>query len=396
MRSMRCWSNSALLALAALLSCTTASPAPYIPKDDAVVLARLPASARQAEFQSLRDDVRSRPDDEAAALALAQRYLEVGRAEADPRFISYAQATLTPWLNRPTPPTQALVLQAIAVQYLHRFDEALKLLDRALTQAPDNAQAWVTKASLLQVQGRLSEAKDSCRALLRLTDRMIALTCLTSIDSSLGQLQPSYQRMQALLPALQREPPEVRAWMLLQLSDMALRLGDDKAAEDHAAAALSIDPKNAAAKVAVADLLIDAGQWQAVRDLLRDDADNDVLLLRLAIASRYRGSDANRYAALYESRLDAARQRGDGDAHLREHARFMLDVKGDAAAAVTLAEKNFSKQREPEDVRLLLRAAKASGQWQPATEAIAWIRRHDYQDARVTSTVGERLAATKP
>ena len=166
---------TALLATVALFSPGLSEASPHIPADDSVVLTRLPASTQQAEFQLLRAEVRARPDDQAAALALARRYLEVGRAEADPRFISYAQAALTPWLNRPTPPAQALVLEAIAVQYLHRFDEALVLLDRALLIDPDNAQAWFTKASLLQVQGRLSEARDSCRSLLQLADRVVAL-----------------------------------------------------------------------------------------------------------------------------------------------------------------------------------------------------------------------------
>lgn len=381
-----------LLAAVALLSPSLSEASPHIPADDSVVLTRLPAPTQQAEFQLLRAEVRARPDDHAAALALAQRYLEVGRAEADPRFISYAQAALTPWLNRPTPPAQALVLDAIAVQYLHRFDEALVLLDRALLIEPDNAQAWFTKASLLQVQGRLSEARDSCRSLLRLADRVVALACLTSIDSSLGQLDSSYQRLNAMLPVVEREEPHTRAWILLQLADMATRLGKEKEATQHASAALSIDPQNAAAKALLSDLLIEARQWQTVRVLLRDEEANDALLLRLAIAMRGSGSDTERFAALYEARLQAARQRGDGDAHLREHARFMLDIKGDAKAAASLAARNFVKQREPEDIRLLLRAVAASGDWQHATVALDWIRQHDYQDAHVSAALNQRTA----
>ncbi|MDY6947522.1 MAG: hypothetical protein SXG53_17570 [Pseudomonadota bacterium] len=381
-----------VLATVALLAPVPSPAAPHIPADDSMVLTRLPASTRQAEFQALRADVRARPDDQEAALALAQRYLEVGRAESDPRFISYAQATLTPWLNRSNPPAQALVLEAIAVQYLHRFDAALALLDRALLVDPDNAQAWFTKASLLQVQGRLGESRDACRSLLRLADRVVAMACLTSIDSSLGQLQSSYQRLNAMLPVVEREEPHVRAWILLQLADMATRSGDEQQATRHASAALSIDPQNAAAKALLSDLLIEARQWQAVRELLRDEEANDALLLRLAIAVRGSGSDTERFAALYEARLQAAQQRGDGDAHLREHARFMLDIKGDAKAAAGLAARNFVKQREPEDIRLLLRAVAASGDWQQATVALDWIRQHGYQDAQVSAALNERTA----
>lgn len=88
--------------------------------------------------------------------------------------------------------------------------------------------------------------------------------------------------------------------------------------------ALTIDSNDPSVKAMYTDLLLAHGQWQAASDLLQDDAANDVLLLRLAIAARQRGADAERFAAMYEERLRAARQRGDGDVHLREHARFML------------------------------------------------------------------------
>jgi tetratricopeptide (TPR) repeat protein len=386
---------AAWLAWLGVLPCSIQA-APYIPKDDAVVVARMPAPSVQSDLLALRAQSRARPQDPLSAFALAERYLEIGRADSDPRFISYAQATLTPWVNRPTPPAQALVLEAIAVQFLHRFDEARELLKRALLLDPANAQAWLTQASLLQVQGDLQAARESCRSLLSLTDRIVALACLTSVDSSLGQLAPSYQRMSALLPATQNHAPAIRVWILAQLADMATRLGDQALAAQHLQTALAIDPGSALAKGMYADVLLERQQWSAVRDLLQEDAANDALLVRLSIATRRLDSDAEQFAAIYDARLQAVRQRGDGDTHLREHARFMLDVRGDAKSAVALAARNFEIQREPQDIRLLIRAAQLSGRWDHAAAALGWIREHNYEDAQISAALSEHPDRRKP
>jgi hypothetical protein len=59
--------------------------------------------------------------------------------------------------------------------------------------------------------------------------------------------------------------------------------------------------------------------------------------------------------------------------HLREQARFELDVQGDAGRALDLAIRNWQVQREPIDARLLYEAAVAAGNASQVAEARRWL-----------------------
>jgi hypothetical protein len=136
-----------LLSLILMLGGRSVEAAPHIPASDSSVLERVPAVAATQKLEPLRTRLAADPEDLQSALALAQGYLDIGRANADPRFVSYAQATLTPWLSRPHPDVAVLTLAATTLQYLHRFAEALTLLNQALAIQKLNGQAWLTKAT---------------------------------------------------------------------------------------------------------------------------------------------------------------------------------------------------------------------------------------------------------
>ncbi|WP_265949857.1 hypothetical protein [Dechloromonas sp. A34] len=71
--------------------------APYTPEYDATVIERLPfraADATARELAALRTAVAARPSDQAAAVALAQKYFDLAMARGDPRYIGYADAII--------------------------------------------------------------------------------------------------------------------------------------------------------------------------------------------------------------------------------------------------------------------------------------------------------------
>ena len=72
-------------------------------------------------------------------------------------------------------------------------------------------------------------------------------------------------------------------------------------------------------------------------------------------------------------------RRGDRP-HLREEALIALDVEHDATRALDLAKANFDTQRETLDVRLLVRAARASGDSASLREVSKWIHDTGYED----------------
>jgi Flp pilus assembly protein TadD len=356
---------------------------PHIPASNSVVLEYVPAATATRKLEWLRKQVATHPADLETTVALAQGYLEIGRSTADPRFASYAQAVLSPWLSRAQPDPAVLTLTASSLQYLHRFDEALVLLNRATTVDAQNGQAWLTKASILQVSGRFNEARRACQRLTMTSGQLISLTCLTGVNSLTGRLQESYAALRGVYVDDPRLPIGIRVWILNTLADMAERSGDRQAAENYLVTALRAAPKDAYSKAQYADLLLQTHRERQVLKILEAGEQQDTLLLRLAIAgTRLRTAEGRRWSALFQARYEAARRANDST-HAREHARFLLEVRGEPAAALRLAARNWEWQREPADVRVYLAAARAANN-QPALHALhEWVRQTGYQDRTV-------------
>ena len=363
--------------------------AAYLPSDDATVLERVPAQAAVARLAPLRKAVAADRRDLASALDLARGYIDIGRTNGDPRFVAYAEATLAPWMAQPQPPEPVLVLQATALQYLHQFSAALQLLDRAIAKSPGDPQAWLTRAALLELRGDYAEARRACGRLVQSADQLVALTCLASINSRSGRLAASYRALRAPPLDDSRLPAALRSWTLAELGDMAERLGDDLAAERCYRATLAIAPQDGFVKTAYADLLLRQQRNREAIGLLHDGEPQDNLLLRLAIAGqRTTSADGARWAALYEARLQAA-ERARDRTHLREQALFALDVRHDPARAVNLAAANWAVQREPADVRVYARAARAAGSRADLDVIARWANDVHYED-RVLGDLASR------
>ena len=369
--------------LAGILALSVAGAAfavPYRPADDSLVLERVPARSALERLAPLRAAVTARPDALEPALGLARGYIEIGRRESDPRFIAYAESTLAPWLRMREPPEPALVLQAIALQYLHQFDASLALLERAQIAQPLDGQAWLTRAGLLELRGEFEDARRACARLVRTTDEITSLTCLMSVESRSGHLAGSYAAINRLPATDARLPAEIRSWLLSVRADMAERLGDDRGAEDDLKAALAIAPEDPYLRATYADLLIRLDRPNEVLALLQGQEAADPLLLRLAIAGRRAGApDARRFADLYAERIRAA-QRDNDVTHRREQAMFLLEVAGDAAGALSAAAANWKAQREPVDIRLYARAAERTRSTPDRAVIAAWLGASHYED----------------
>jgi tetratricopeptide (TPR) repeat protein len=369
-----------IAAITLALMGAAATAAPYRPQDDGTILERVPERSALERLAPLRAAVTHRPDDLPAALALATGYIEIGRRDSDPRFVAYAEATLLPWLARPRPPESALVLQATALQYLHQFDAALALLGQALALAPLDAQAWLTRAALLELRGDYAEARRACARLLLRADEFSALTCLSSVDGRNGRLAASYAALGNPPDLDPRLPAALRAWRLPVMAELAERLGDDPSAEAHLREALRGAGDDPYLKASYADLLLRLDRPRQVIALLQGGEAQDPLLLRLAIAGRRAGApQAARWAQAYEERLRAA-QRDHDYTHRREQAMYLLEVRGDARAALETAASNWAVQREPADLRIYARAAQRARSAPDCAVIATWLAVSHYED----------------
>jgi hypothetical protein len=370
-------STVAVLGVLLAAQATALFAGPHVPASDSEVLQDLPGGAAMRGLEALRSRLGSGRPNLANAREFANASLELGRREGDPRRVAQALTVLAPWTapRAPDPPADVLLLAARGEQYLHRFAAAQSLLDRVLHDEPGNADALLMKAGLLEVQGELGPARGFCIRLAAAADPLLAIACLTSVDSRRGELAASYTRLREAHGATPQLRPALDAWMLGILADMAQRSGDEPARRRFLERAARLQPDDPRARVQFADALLDQGDANAVLRLLAGDEAQEAALLRLAVAG-LRNSGANEPATVARMGDLLAASPGHG----RELARFLLEVRGDARAALPIALDNWQHQREPEDLRLLLAAAQGAGTPDAAAGAREWIRQHRYED----------------
>lgn len=356
--------------------------APYVPSADSEVLAEVPAGAMHRNAPALAVTA-TRLD---VALPLAQFDISRARATGDLRYLGYAEAALAPWLDRPDPRPEVLVLHATILQSRHAFEASLSELDRALELRPDDAQGWLTRATVLRVLGRYDEARGSCERLRAAADPAVTSLCLQSLRSLTGHLSDAYATIRSLPTA--ELPIEVRAWRCSELGEMSERLGDAESAERWFREGIAIAPEDLYLRAAYADVLLGEGRASEALALLSDYQSMEPMLLRVTIAHRLLHDGAG---AAAEAQLSTVFQvellRGDA-VHRREQARFLLDVDHDAGAALSAALQNWRVQREPDDVLILLRAAQAAHRADAAAPALEFLKRSGLEDARLSAYRG--------
>jgi tetratricopeptide (TPR) repeat protein len=359
-----------------------AYPEPYRPTDDTQVLQQLSFKASDPgarDLDGLRANLRQNPRDLESAVKLATRYIEQGRSEGDPRFLGQAQAVLSPWWNEPTPPPPALLLRATIRQNAHDFNEALADLDQVVAIQPTNAQAWLTKASILQVQARYDEARRACQRLARLAASHVLLGCLGDIAGVTGQSVKSRELLRQVLSDTTLSGRE-RIWIATILAETTARTGAIREAEQSFTEAFKVGVKDQYVLGAYADFLLDQRRYQDIISLLQSETRADGLLLRLALAEQaLKLPTFQNHTAELAARFAAARERGTA-VHVREEARFTLTLQHDAQRALPLAQANWNVQREPADARILLESALAAKNPPAAQPVLDWMKSNRVED----------------
>ena len=368
-----------------------AQAAPFVPESDSQVLERLPFTASDpviSELSALHGRLKVEPNNLPLALRLARGYLELGRVTGDPRYAGYAQAALAPWWDLKQAPEEVLVLRATLRQRLHQFDATLEDLATVLNANPRNAQARLTRATVLQVQGAYGAAREECLTLRDLTQELVGIACLASVNGATGKLGESYVELRTALDRQRYVQPGVRSWVLTSLAEMAARAGIAEDAQRHFREALALDAADNYLLGAYADFLLDHGHPEEVIALLQDKTRADPLLLRYALALKaQRSKEFAPQVEQLRDRFEASRLRGDR-VHLREEARFALHLLNDPNSALKLARENWWVQKEPADIRILLEAAIAAHDDAVTDGARDWLKKtglEDYQIGKISS-----------
>jgi len=387
--STTAWVAGAVLALAAFAT----HAVPRVPASDDEVVETLPVIAGwSGEQRRLRRELAQRPNDEATAIAAASTYLDLAREQGDARYAGYAMGALQAW--EATPPAQippaVLVMRATVAQFLHDFDGAEATLRMALARRPNDAQAWITLATILRVRGRYNESDAACRSLGRSGPAFYGVACLAENAGLRGNHADARQALQALLadPALRdADKAGTRQWLLTsvaEVEELAGRQAEADAAYRKAVAA----QRSGYLLLAYSDYLQRAGRHAEIPKLLANEARSDAVLLRLAIAgAAARDKRAQAEADELRQRFEAAALRpGTTALHAREEAMFALDVQNDPKRALELARLNLRLQREPIDFLVFARAASAANDTTARDEVKALMQQIGLKDARVDAT----------
>lgn len=378
--------------LAAAWLAAGCAAAPYRPLSGETVVTTVARGASTPAIRQLQMRLAAAPGDLPTALALARRYIALGRAEADPRYFGHAQAVLAPWWGRVDVPPGVRLLRAQLLQNGHQFSAALADLQAVTASQPGNAEAWLTQAVVQAVQGDHTAATASCARVTTLAEELAGFACLAAASVNTARLEGSERLLAATLARSVGAPDELRVWALTLLAEMAARRGAAGAAEQRFLTALALAPRDSYLLGAYADFLLDARRPAEVVALLRERQRIDALLLRHALALRAAGGSRTALAAAVaelQARFDAAARRGDS-IHRREEARFTLHLRGDPAAALVLARQNWKTQKELADLRILVEAAQLAGDEGTLRAARAWMARNGTHDVMLAALAGSR------
>jgi tetratricopeptide (TPR) repeat protein len=376
---------------AAALLCAAYLPralaGPYLPSSDRAILAEVPAGTRHADV-SARRLARDRVD---VAIPLAQFYIQQSRLSGDLRYLGYADAVLTPWAKQSPPVPDVLVLQATLQQSRHEFSASLATLDRVLTARPNDPQALLIRATVLRVMGRYAEAGAACEQFAGLVEPRLGALCIQSLRGLNGHLESAYASLMKV--SSQGWLNSEKSWLYSELGEMAVRLGLDADAQRWYQRDLDLVPTDFYVRAAYADLLLREGRPGEALSLLQGHESFEPLLLRIAIAQRQLHDPR---LVESSSRLRAAfaaeTQRGEA-VHRREQARFLLEVEDQPKLSLAAAIENWAVQREPDDVLVLVNAAKAAGSPAAAEPALDFVRSQGLCDVRVNAAATAAMAS---
>jgi tetratricopeptide (TPR) repeat protein len=349
---------------------------PFVPSSENAVLAELSAGTRFADV-SARRLARARVD---VAIPLAQFYIQQSRISGDLRFLGYAEAVLAPWIKTSPALPVVLVLQATLQQSRHEFTASLATLDRALAARPNDPQALLIRATVLRVLGRYAEAGLACEQFSHRVEPRLGALCTQSLRGLTGGLESAYEALTQM--SSQGWLNSEKSWLYSELGEMAVRLGRDDEAQQWFQRDLNLVPTDFYVRAAFADSLLRQHRPADVLVLLKGQESFEPLLLRIAIAQKRLGDPG---LALSSARLRTAfaaeLQRGEA-VHRREQARFLLEIEDQPTLSLGAALENWTVQREPDDVLVLVNAAKAAGSPDAAEPALEFARARGQRDVR--------------
>jgi tetratricopeptide (TPR) repeat protein len=188
---------------------------------------------------------------------LASRYLTLLRDGGNEEQLTRAEQAVAASLKALAPPQNAgaLAMRAAVEIAGHRFGDALATALQFQPISSDETAAWLLIADARLGLGDYAEAEQAIAKLVEAGANPAAIEPRRArLDLVHGRPADARAHFEAMLKAVEDGPPEVRAWVLVQLGELAFRTGDWDTAERHYTAALAARPDDVAAQEHLAEL----------------------------------------------------------------------------------------------------------------------------------------------
>lgn len=351
-----------LLAVSLLLVFTFVIAKPYIPQSESKVLDYLPTKLTllSGNISKLKSRVGGQHAEQQEKLIKA--YLEQAKSSGDMRYVSYAQNRLDHWLQQTPGAEKARLLNAQILQYNHNFDHAIVELKSLLNDYPENSVAWSLLANLQLLTGNFDAAQTSCKQLSARSSLTDAIICQSNIMIRTGLLDKAYRILNALLPVIYKMPVQRQLWLYTSLAEISIQQGHNQQAGRYIEQAIELTEENNIFDDYLSrlhiDYLIQNNRLKQAYELVKDNKNDSALMIRSTVLAKKLGNDETFHKnKIALTRLFEVEKRRGQSRHLREQALFALLVLNNPAEALYLAKQNWVLQKEPEDARILMKAA---------------------------------------
>ncbi|MCK5873363.1 MAG: hypothetical protein KAG82_01595 [Alcanivoracaceae bacterium] len=324
-------------------------PEVFVPQPDSLLL----------QGDSVRIESQANGPIDAQSLAIkVQQQLDLSRQQGSPRPLGEARRMLDQ-LDQQQWQARHWWLSATVRQRLHDFDGAAVELFRAMSMTPNDPQLHFSAFSVAMAQGRHGDAGQYCKRFSQLSPGHLASACMAEWQAATGNPDSALINLrQAIAQPTRNQDAVGFQYAISTLAELEANRRPEQA-DRLWQLALKLDPDDLYSRSHYCQWLL---QQRRVDDVLQcSDGHDNVDAIAITRVQALQLSDpaaATDLADTISERIAQADWRGDW-LHAYEYALFLLDVRSDPSAALTMARRNWQQQRRPEDAALLARAEQA-------------------------------------
>ena len=298
-------------------------------------------ASRAAEMQGRLD---ADPEDVEAGIVLAEVLLRQSRASATSAPAVRAEQALRGVLRVSPSNHAAQRMLGATLLSLHRFGEALEAGHRARDQQPDDAWSYGVIGDAALELGDYDAAFGAFQQMMDCRPGAPAYARASYARELQGDVEGALQSMQMALNATSPGDPEARAWALVQLGELLLRMGRTAEAERHLMLADRAYPGYVLAASGLARVALVRGDTQGAIDRIARLLERAPSLQLAATMGdlhhrQRRDDEAERYYVLAET---IGRQQGSDESL----AGFLAERDRRNGEAVALARKAAAARRD--------------------------------------------------